>query len=136
MFASPVLSFELTLEQAAEINAEDTGIIAYGRLPLMLTRNCPVKNRIGCAECKKQGVLTDRKGYKFPVKCSEFPCVEILNSVPLVMSDRISEINTDFIHFYFTDESRTEIENIINLYKCTKKPEGEYTRGLYFRGVR
>lgn len=135
-FNSPVLSFELTLEQAARINADNTGIIAYGKLPLMLTRNCPVKNRIGCARCKKHGELTDRKGYKFPVKCSDYPCVEILNSVPVVLSDRMDEIKTDFIHFYFTDESKDEIQNIINLYKYTKKPEENYTRGLYYRGVK
>ena len=50
---SPILSFELTIDEANQINSEDTGIIAYGRLPLMLTRNCPVKNNIGCEKCRK-----------------------------------------------------------------------------------
>lgn len=133
---APILSCELTLRQANRINAEDTGIVAYGSLPLMLTRNCPVKNRIGCEKCGKKGTLTDRKGYRFPVRCSPYPCVEIFNPVPLILSDRLDEIHTDFIHFYFTDESREEVNNIVNLYKNHTKPTGKYTRGLYDKGVK
>ena len=136
MFNSPILSFELTLNQANRINAEDTGIIAYGKVPLMLTRNCPIKNRIGCDKCRKNGTLTDRKGYKFPVLCSSYPCVEILNPTPIVMSDKMDEIKTDFIHFYFTNETKEEIRSIISLYKFNKFCEKNYTRGLYYRGVK
>ncbi|MBQ9531348.1 MAG: U32 family peptidase [Eubacterium sp.] len=136
MFKSPILSFELTLNQANCINAQDTGIIAYGKVPLMLTRNCPVKNRIGCEKCKKNGSLTDRKGYKFPVLCSSYPCVEILNPQPIVMSDKMDEIKTDFVHFYFTNETKDEISEIISLYKFNKFCEKNYTRGLYYRGVK
>ncbi len=135
-FNSPILSFELTLEQANRINAEDTGIIGYGKLPLMLTRNCPVKNRIGCDKCGKNGTLTDRKGYKFPVKCSSYPCVEILNPVALYLGDRINEIKTDFIHFYFTDEDKSDISRLVNMYNKREKSDDNYTRGLYYRGVK
>ena len=132
---SPILSFELTVDEANQINAADTGIVAYGRLPLMLTRNCPVKSNIGCERCRKNGSLTDRKGITFPVVCSPYPCVEILNSVPLYMADRMKEIKTDFIHFYFTDESRNDVEKIAALYEARGKADFEYTRGLYYRGV-
>ena len=132
---SPILSFELELDEANRINAGDTGIIAYGRLPLMLTRSCPVKNNIGCAKCNKKGTLTDRKGARFPVVCSPYPCVEILNSVPLYMAERLDEIKTDFVHFYFTDESVNQVRKIISLYENRKKADFDYTRGLYYRGV-
>ena len=132
---SPILSFELTVDEANKINASDTGLIAYGRLPLMLTRNCPVKNNIGCEKCQKNGALTDRKGIVFPVVCSPYPCVEVLNSVPLYMADRMKEIKTDFIHFYFTKESKEEIEKIAALYQKGSKADFDYTRGLYYRGV-
>lgn len=130
---SPILSFELTLEQANRINADDTGIIAYGKLPLMLTRNCPIKNHIGCNNC--EGTLTDRKGFKFPVVCSKYPCVEILNPVPLYLGDRMREIKTDFIHFYFTDESKKQVESIVSMYENGSSLDEKYTRGLYYRGV-
>ncbi len=132
---SPILSFELTIDEANQINSEDTGIIAYGRLPLMLTRNCPVKYNIGCEKCRKNGFLTDRKGIVFPVVCSPYPCVEILNSVPLYMADRMREIKTDFIHFYFTDESKEDVEKITVFYKNGSRADFDYTRGLYYRGV-
>ncbi|MBE6719357.1 MAG: U32 family peptidase [Ruminococcaceae bacterium] len=135
-FNSPVLSFELTLEQAGRIAAEDVGIIGYGKVPLMITRNCPVKNRIGCEKCGKKGVLTDRKGYKFSVKCSSYPCVEILNPLPIYLGDRMHEINTDFVHFYFTDETKEQVLQLVNMYKKQEKYPNKYTRGLYYRGVK
>ena len=133
LFNSPILSFEATLEQTNRIDAKDTGIIGYGYLPLMLTRNCPIKNHLGCSRCT--GKLTDRKGFEFKVKCSPYPCVEVLNPVPVYMGDRQKEIKTDFIHFYFTDESKNQVEQIINLFKTGGQFDGKYTRGLTYRGV-
>lgn len=132
---NPILSFELTLEQANKINAKNTGIIVYGKVPLMLTRNCPIKTSIGCYECNKKGKLTDRKGYEFPVICSDYPCVEMLNCVPIYMLDRMDEVKTDFAHFYFSTESVEEVENIILLNEKKAKPPFKYTRGLYQRGA-
>lgn len=134
LFNSPILSFEATLEQTNRIGAKDTGIIGYGYLPLMLTRNCPIKNHLGCSRCT--GKLTDRKGFEFKVKCSPYPCVEVLNPVPVYMGDRQKEIKTDFIHFYFTDESKNQVEQIINLFKTGGQFDGKYTRGLTYRGVK
>lgn len=131
----PILSFELTQSQINNINAPDTGMFVYGYAPLMLTRNCPIKNDIGCFECNGHGCLTDRKGMKFPVICSDFPCVEMLNCVPTYMLDRLDEIHTDFIHFAFTVESEKQVENIISLYESGAKPDFKYTRGLYQRGA-
>ena len=133
LFNSPILSFEATLEQTNRIGAKDTGIIGYGYLPLMLTRNCPIKNHLGCSRCT--GKLTDRKGFEFKVKCSPYPCVEVLNPVPVYMGDRQKEIKTDFIHFYFTDENKNQVEQIINLFKTGGQFDGKYTRGLTYRGV-
>ena len=135
MIDNPILSFELTLEQANRINAENTGIIVYGKMPIMLTRNCPIKNSIGCYACAKQGKLTDRKGYEFEVLCSKYPCVEMLNTHPIYMLDRLSEIKTDFVHFYFSNEKADEVSHIIDMYKKGCKPDFKYTRGLYQRGT-
>ncbi len=131
----PILSFELTQSQINNINAPDTGMLVYGYAPLMLTRNCPIKNDIGCFECNGHGHLTDRKGMKFPVICSDFPCVEMLNCVPTYMLDRLDEIHTDFIHFAFTVESEKQVKNIISFYESGAKPDFKYTRGLYQRGA-
>ncbi len=133
---NPILSFELTLNQSNRISAENTGVIVYGRLPLMLTRNCPVKESVGHCKNKRNCMLTDRKGLEFPVICSDFPCVEILNSVPLCLSDKMSDVKTDFAHFMFTTESQKEVEHIINIFENQSSPDFKFTRGLSYRAAK
>lgn len=131
-----LLSPELTLSQAQAIGGKaPRGIFAYGRLPLMLTRNCPQKNGKSCADCKQTGKLIDRKGIVFPIDCRS-GCSEILNSVPVYMADRLGEIrNMDFILLYFTDENKEKTSLVIQDYIKGGKPHGEFTRGLLYRGV-
>ena len=135
---SLTLSPELTLKDLASIGGRvPRGIIAYGRLPLMLTRNCPIKNGKTCQECKMNSYLTDRLGKKFPVVCN-MGFSEILNSAPIYMADRMSEIkNMDFVTFYFTKEKKETCEAILEAYKKGKKlsDASSYTRGLYYRGA-
>lgn len=135
--SSCVMSFEMTLGAIGEAGGEmPRGIIVYGRLPLMLTRNCPAANgKVKCDKCGGHGMITDRKGTSFPVMCS-FGCSELLNSRPLYMGDRLREIsNVDFRMFRFTDETREEAEQVLLAYEKGEKPKGEFTRGLYYRGV-
>lgn len=131
-----VLSPEMTLKQINAVkNNIKTGIICYGKLPLMLTRCCPVKNSIGCDRCKKGGKLVDRKGIEFAVDCSSGTS-EILNSVPIYIFDELSKFKTaDFCVLNFTRETKEECQSIIEKYVLRKKSDGKYTRGLYFRGV-
>lgn len=131
-----LLSAELTLSQIQEIGGKaPRGVFAYGRLPLMLTRNCPQRNGKSCAECKRTGQLTDRRGTKFPIDCSS-GASEILNSVPIYMADRLSEFRgVDFLYLSFTDESKDTASEIIKAYLDSGKPKGEFTRGLFYRGV-
>ena len=130
------LSPELTLGQLEKISTgAKKSIIAYGRLPLMLTRNCPVKNGTDCEDCKGRGVLTDRMNKKFPVVCS-FGCSEVLNSQPIYMADRLHEIkNIDLLTLYFTREKKEIAEAILDAYRKGKAVKGDYTRGLYYRGA-
>lgn len=131
-----LLSPELTLAQAQAIGGEmPRGVFAYGRIPLMLTRNCPQKNGKSCADCKRTGKLIDRRGIEFPIDCHSGTS-EILNSVPVFMADRLSEIrNMDFMLLYFTDENVEKTKDIIQSYIHSAKPHGEFTRGLLYRGV-
>ena len=128
-----VLSAELTTRQIEKLPAQTpAGAFAYGRLPLMITRACPNENIGGCAQCK-QKQLTDRMGVKFPLVCG-YGFTEVLNSRPIYMGDRLGELKCDFLFLYFTDESRAEIQAVINSYKNELPPKGEFTRGLLYRG--
>ncbi len=129
-----VLSFEMRLGDAAKIGGNN-GIICYGKLPLMLTANCPLRNGIDCKNCDKKGVLTDRLGVQFPVRC-RLGFSEVFNSRPINLLDKKSELSRfDFNVFYFTDESSKEVQEILASYEKNASPKGQYTRGLYYRGV-
>ncbi len=131
-----IVSNECTVENFKKISAPiQKGITVYGKIPLMLTRNCPIKNGKTCAECKRESEITDRMGIKFPVKC-HMGYSEILNSRPIYMADRLHEIpHCDIFFFNFTTETKQEITNVMNAYYEEKKPQGEFTRGLLYRGV-
>ena len=131
-----VLSPEMKLNEAKAISTDiEKGIISYGRLPLMLTRNCPVKNGISCAECKRGKGLVDRKSVEFPIRCSG-GYSELLNSRVIWLADRQDELSgLDFQILYFTDEAADRVLEVIEAYKDKKAPDCDYTRGLYFRGV-
>ncbi len=134
--AAVVLSPELLLTDAARLSSPvPKGIIGYGKLPLMIMRNCPVKNGTDCAACDRSGRLLDRKETFFSVRCRN-GCSELLNSRPIWLADRGDELRgLDFELLYFTDESPEEIDGVISAYREGAAPPSEYTRGLYFRGV-
>lgn len=135
-FSDALVSCELTAKQICHLGGDmPIFYLAYGRIPLMLTRNCPVKNINPCRECERNHSLKDRTGAGFPVLCSGSYC-EILNSKVLYLADKGFEFRgTQGALLYFTNESREECGKVINDFKAKKMPAGDFTRGLYFRGV-
>ncbi len=136
--ADATLSYELTLREIRKMPKPlPCGIIIYGRLPLMQTKNCILKN-VGDCRHKNGGTIQDRTGRHFPILC-DYDCQNILlNSTPLYLADRNREWQETGISFgrlLFTDETPEEIRTILDAYtKGAPSPE-EYTRGLYYRGV-
>lgn len=131
-----LLSPELTIRQAEKISTEmSMGIYAYGRLPVMLTRCCPIKNEVDCKKCT--GSLTDRTKRKFPVICGK-NYTELLNAVPVWTADKMTELSGfDFLLIDFTTEKDAEeMRSIAQAYRKEKeyKPS-EFTRGLLYRGI-
>lgn len=127
-------SFECRLDQLRALRGIlPTAVIVYGKLPLMLTRNCPAKGARDCKSCSKS--LCDRTGRSFPVMCGN-GASEILNCVPLMMTDKAGDIPADIFEFDFTEESPNEMRRAIEcLRRGEKVLENGYTRGLYYRGV-
>lgn len=131
-----LLSHELQLPQIEALGgAIPRGVCVYGRTPLMLTRNCPVANGTACSRCGRSGFLTDRKGVRFPVRC-ENGFSQVYNSRPTYLLDRLREIrNVDFFFLDFTTETRDECAQILDACERGLPPRGEFTRGLFYRGV-
>ncbi len=135
---SLLLSAEISLASAVGLKTSARkGIFAYGRLPLMLLKNCPLKNGIECKDCDRQGYVTDRKNIRFPISCSAGYC-ELLNSKPLYLADRLNETKgIDFLLLYFSFEEKQEVQDIIKAYTNSHSDFvcEEYTRGLYYRNL-
>ena len=128
-------SFELKLNQISSLaDFLPYGIIAFGRLPLMLTVNCPIKQAVSCVKCENH--LTDRTGRKFEVLCVG-DASEILNCDYLYMADRLHEVyDVSFITLSFTNETPQQISKIVKCYQERSKPPYQsFTRGLYYRGI-
>ncbi|MBQ3817354.1 MAG: U32 family peptidase, partial [Clostridia bacterium] len=131
-----LLSNELTLKEAENIKSTvPKGTVGYGKIPLMVFKNCPVKNGINCNSCNRKNTLTDRKGTQFPVRC-RIGFSEMLNSVPVWLADKQSDLaSLDFTLLYFTDESKEKVSEVIKAYQNGTESKEPYTRGLFYRGV-
>jgi putative protease len=139
-FRSLTASFELKLAQIRDLSkAVDTEMIAYGRLPLMITENCAIKNRSGRCVCANVNQLVDRKGMQFPV-VRAFGCRnEILNANKLFLADKEQDyqhLGLWAIRLMFTTENGLECVQVMERY-LGQGPytPNHYTRGLYYRDV-
>lgn len=136
-FTDVTLSFEGSAQTLADISSPiPRGIVAYGRLPLMLLRRCPLANGKTCGKPSGErchAAVRDRLGNELPVLCGG-NSVELLNPDTLVLSDKPQVLNAfDFIVLKFTVEER--ISPVLDMYRRREKPNGKLTRGLYFRGA-
>ncbi len=135
--ADAVASVEMKVRQINALGGRlPVGVVAYGRLPLMLNINCPIMAQVGCNNCT--GKVFDRTGRAFPVKCSKrFGYVEMLNSYTLCISDKSGEFAADFYELLFYKESPERVAEILKIFWRSRplKNSGAVTRGLYYRGV-
>ncbi|MDR0987698.1 MAG: hypothetical protein LBL98_08420 [Ruminococcus sp.] len=105
------VGIEANIKDILRIKSDILTIYAYGRFPLMLTRQ-----RLG-------GSLTDRTKRRFPVVENE-----ILNSVKLSLSGK--KVNADRLLLDFFDETPSEMEDILKSFRDNINMEN-ITRGLY-----
>ena len=108
-----------------------TAVLAYGRLPVMMTRACPLHNVTDCESCPKRGRLLDRKGEQLPVVCRG-SVREIFNPIPLWLGDRQDECDCDLLTLYFTWESPERVRAVTELFRAGAPFDGRFTRGLYY----
>ncbi len=131
-----ILSPEITLSQMRSLSSPiSMGIFAYGKIPVMLTRNCPSGTH--CKGRDKKGcVITDRKGIDFEVVCGN-GVSEILNSEPIYLGDKKEELSRhEIILINFTTESPSRILEVIKDYRgIGEYPPESFTRGCYRRRV-
>ena len=141
--ASATVSFEMTLPQIRDLSkAVNMEMIIYGRLPLMITEQCLIKNKTGECACQS-GVpikLTDKTGADFPVVKEADTCRSVLlNGKKLYWLDRqndLAKLGLWAVRMNFTTENAREVDRILEEYMVpTSFDPGACTRGLYLRGV-
>ncbi|MBE6951651.1 MAG: U32 family peptidase [Ruminococcaceae bacterium] len=140
--ASATLSFEMTLPQIRDVSKSvDTELLIYGRMPLMVTENCIMKNRTGACVCQ-QGPqkLVDRTGAEFPIIKDGVSCRSVLlNGKKLSLLDRredLSRLGLWGLRLYFTTENAREVDRVLRDFVNGAPFEpGSCTRGLYLRGL-
>ena len=111
------------------------GVFAYGALPLMLTRNCPVRAQVGCAKCRH--ALTDRKGAALYADCTRYDdtpdYAELFNPEPVWLADSPERYESAaYALLSVTDEPPERVRDILAAYirgEQTAPPQA-FTRGI------
>ena len=137
---SVTASFELRLSQIRDLRKPlDTELIIYGRLPVMISDQCIIRQSAGKCSCQTPGQLSDRKGSIFPV-VKEYGCRNVIyNAHKLFLADKRDELlAADLwgLRLLFTTESGRECVEVAKAYlgQSDYRPN-VLTRGLYYRGV-
>lgn len=135
--SSACLSFELRFAQLRDMaKVLPAEAIVYGRLPLMITENCLLKADGGC-RCGQDNFLNDRTGAAFPILPAYGHRMELENSKILWLADKPvwRKLGLRFARLRFTTESPAECLRVFRAYLAGEAAQGEFTRGLYERGV-
>ena len=139
-FISATASFELRLAQIKAMTKPiDTELIIYGRLPLMVSDQCIIRQSAGRCNCQTPGQLSDRMGSVFPV-VKEFGCRNVIyNAHKLYLADKRDDLyalGLWGLRMLFTTESPRECVEVAKGYLgLTDYKPNVLTRGLYYRGV-
>ncbi len=141
-FVSCTASFELSLPQLRDLSKPlPTEMIVYGRLPLMLTENCIMKNRTGACVCHAGPVkLVDRMGEEFRIVRDCGTCRSVvLNGKKLYLLDKkenVRRFGLWALRLAFTTENTGEVNGVLSAWSGNAVFDpGACTRGLYLRGV-
>ena len=105
-----MLSPELSPSRIRDIGG---GVIVYGRIPLMVTERCFVREVGGCRSCGSFE-LVDRRGARFPVLREFKHRSLIFNSLPTYMGDKRDQLRSvTQEHMIFSVESADEVRRIL-----------------------
>ncbi|MBE7032571.1 MAG: U32 family peptidase [Ruminococcaceae bacterium] len=134
------LSPELNVKQIQKIKKViPVQTMVYGRLPLMVTENCVIRNNSKCP-CNGLNTITDRMGMVFPVIKDGEDCRSVvLNCKKTFLGydmDKLKRAGVSFFRLYFTDESPEECMRVCESFfeNSGYRPE-DFTGGHFAKGV-
>ena len=132
------LSFEARLAQIRDMRGPlETEMIVYGHLPLMIFENCAIRRQHGGKCACQNGVtyLTDRRGERFAL-LPEYGCRNtLLGNRALCLREDVRPLGVQTARLLFTTETPDECARIACAFMEGAPLDGEFTNGLYKRGV-
>ena len=149
LFTAPV---ELNKKELSDLSIQNMEVVAYGRLPMMISAGCIYKTFDACSPqpgFRAPLKLKDRLGKEFPVVANCAHCYNIIyNTTPLSLHqamDEMQRMQAKAIRLSFTVESGAECRKIVDGFSGAlfeKEEEAlfylqnkEYTNGHFKRGV-
>ena len=136
---------ELNLLEIRQLDNPGNEMIAYGKIPMMVSAQCLKKTTKGCDHKKEILVLKDRKNSEMQVKTHcDFCYNTILNSKPLSilgMEKEVKKISPSILRLWFTTENAGETKNVLRKYMddfCNNVSVlniDDFTRGHLKRGI-
>ncbi len=151
-FEKVTLSPELNLKELKEIVDDKTEVLVYGKVEMMVTRQCPVglyeAKKDGTRFCKRKGkdnnfYLKDRKDLEFDLvtNCDYCNCT-VLNASTIYTIDKwqdIEKLDVENFKLVFTTEEKELVIDVIKSYITSnndiKNDIGNVTNGHFYRGV-
>lgn len=138
---------ELNCRELKELGLEQSELVVYGYLPMMISAQCVRKTTKGCS--RKPGLLhmQDRVRKEITVKnCCDYCYNIIYNFAPMVLLDQkkeVEQIRPKELRMQFTIENQEQTKRMTELYintfvygKKTEDPDMEFTRGHFKRGIK
>ena len=130
---------ELNSRELREISSEDSIQIIYGRYPMMVTAGCLHKTLDQCRRRPELWILKDRYRKEFPVRNHCRDCYNVIyNSQPVWLLDQMEELKklpAGAYRIMFTTEDRREVRSVLEGLNRQQKPDKDFTRGHFKRGV-
>ena len=141
------MSIEASVEEidglSDNTNAE---VFIYGRLPLMVTEQCPVGNYVGNKKklyCRKRNspeqYYLENKGNRFLLErdCDDCVC-SVMSSEPLKRFSLVSRLSVHYFRLDLSDETASEVTNLLKEIK--KATSGDLDTdnklaGIYYRSI-
>ena len=144
---STTAPLELNYKELGEVGLENSELVVYGHLPMMVSAQCVKKTTEGCKKQKGRLTIKDRYQKDFVVKNQcDFCYNMIYNTAPVVLTDQkreIQDLNPKAIRLHFTIEDRKAVKNMLRLYEDVffnngkeREPDIDFTRGHFKRGIK
>ena len=138
---------ELNYRELKEVGLENSELVVYGHLPMMVSAQCVKKTTEGCKKQKGRLTLKDRYHKDFVVKNHCDYCYNMIyNTAPVVLSDQKEEVmglKPKALRLHFTIEDRNAVKEMLRLYEDVffnngkeREPDIEFTRGHFKRGIK